>query len=73
MAKGTLWCNADSLLHEDRLFDSRTRLSDIGTWREVGTFDKEPLGTTVPQDENVPTCAPSGLEPPTYHILGLQH
>ena len=30
------------------------------------------MGTTVPQDENLPTCAPSGLEPPTYHILGRQ-
>ena len=33
----------------------------------------KPLGTTVPQDENLPTCALSGLEPPTYHILGRQH
>ena len=33
----------------------------------------KPLDTTVPQDENLPTCAPSGLEPPTYHILGRQH
>ena len=37
----------------------RTRLSD--------------LCTTVPPDENLPTCVPSGLEPPTYHILGCQH
>ena len=22
---------------------------------------------------NLPTCAPPGLEPPTYHILGRQH
>ena len=31
------------------------------------------MGTTVPKDESLPTCALSGLEPPTYHILGLQH
>ena len=43
------------------------------TRREVGTFGEETLGTTVPQDENLPTCEPSGLEPPTYHILGRQH
>ena len=30
----------------------------------------KPLGTTVPHDEYLPTCAPSGLEPPTYHNLG---
>ena len=45
----------------------RTRLSDLCShfWAL--------LGTTVPQDENLPTCAPSGLEPSTYHILGRQH
>ena len=51
----------------------RTRLSDLCTRREVGTFGEETWGTTVPKDENLPTCAPSGLEPPTYHILGRQH
>ena len=35
---------------------------------------RKPLDTTVPQDENLPTCAPSGLEPPpTYQILGRQN
>ena len=46
----------------------RTRLSDLSTRGEVGTFGEETFG-----DENLPTCAPSGLEPPTYHILGRQH
>ena len=31
------------------------------------------MGTTVPQDENLPTCVTSGLKPPTYHILVHQH
>ena len=32
-----------------------------------------PLGKNVPQDENLPTCALSGIEPPTYHMLKSQH
>ena len=36
-------------------------------------FRRGNLGTIVPQDENLPTCAPSGLRPQTYHILGRQH
>ena len=35
--------------------------------------ERKPLGTAVPQDENLPTCALPGLEPPAYHILGCQH
>ena len=27
---------------------------------------RKPFGTAVPQNENLPTCATSGLEPPTY-------
>ena len=46
----------------------RTRQSDLFVVRS-----RKPLGTSVPQDENLSTCAPSGLEPPTYHILGHQH
>ena len=38
------------------------------TRQEVGTFS-----TTVPQDENLRTYAPSGLEPPMYNKLGYQH
>ena len=41
----------------------RTRLSDLCTPREVGTLARKLFCTTVPQDENLPTCAPSGLEP----------
>ena len=43
------------------------------TGREEGTSYEETFGTAVPQDENLPTCDPSGLKPPTYHILGRQH
>ena len=32
--------------------------------RRVGNFGEQPLGTTVPQDENLSICTPSGLEPP---------
>ena len=46
----------------------RMRLSDLYMQLSV----RKPLGTAVPQDENLPTCAPSGLEPPTYQILGRQ-
>ena len=42
------------------------------TRRELGTLGEKTLCTTVPQ-ESLPTCALSGLEPPTYHILGCQH
>ena len=51
----------------------RTRLSDLCMRREEGTFGEETWGTTVPQDENLPICAPSGLKPPTYYLLGRQH
>ena len=36
----------------------RSRLSDLCTRRELGTFRGKALGTTVPQDENLPTFAP---------------
>ena len=51
----------------------RTQLSDLCMRREEGTFGEETFGYNCTQDENLPTCTPSGLEPPTYHILGLQH
>ena len=48
----------------------RTRQRDlIMTRSRYFRREKKPLGTAVPQDINlVPTCAPSGLEPPN-HIL----
>ena len=51
----------------------RTRLSDLFTREKKALSARKPLGLTLPQDENLPTCAPSGLEPPTYQILGRQH
>ena len=33
-------------------------------------FRRKPLGRAVPPDKNLSTCAPLGLEPLTYHILG---
>ena len=51
----------------------RMWLSDLYTMRCRHFRRGKPLGATVPQDENIPTCAPSGLEPPTYHILRRQH
>ena len=35
-------------------------------------FRRENLWVQVYPDENLPSCALSGLEPPTYHILGRQ-
>ena len=36
-------------------------LSDLCKQREVGTFGGIPWGTTVLQDENLPTCKPAGI------------
>ena len=51
----------------------RTRLKDVCTRLELGTFGKETFGYNCTPGWKPPTCAPSGLEPPTYHILGRQH
>ena len=37
-----------------------TWLSDLCTRREIGTFSEETFGYN--QDENLPTCAPSGSQ-----------
>ena len=52
----------DSLLYEDGLSDLDAVLCRH-FWRG---------NLWVPQDGNLPTCAPSGLEPLAYHILGRQ-
>ena len=50
------------------------QLSDLYTQREVGTCGEETFGYyCTPGLKNLPTCALSGLEPLTYHILGRQH
>ena len=50
-----------------------TQQSDLYTRREVGTFGEKTFIYNCTQDENLPTCAPSGFEPPAYHIPGHQH
>ena len=48
----------------------RTWQSDSFVMRSRHFSGRKPLGTAVPYEENLPTCALSGHEPPTYHILG---
>ena len=43
-------------------------LIKTSTQQEVGTFGEETFGTAVPQDENLRTCAPSGLEPLSWGV-----
>ena len=64
LPKGPLGCNADLLFG---IFEWLIRDE------KYANSARKPLGTTVPQDENLPSCAPSGLKPSTYCILGLQH
>ena len=61
------------------LIHSYTRMSSLIRMRQSDFFCDEKatlsarkaLGTTVPWDENLPTCAQ--LEPPTYYTLERQH
>ena len=62
-------------IHSNRRMDSliRTRLSDLRTGREVGTFGEKTFGYSCTQDQNLLTYATLVPEPPTYNILGRQH
>ena len=61
-----------SLINAESLFCQRALLfADSLLFTKEALSARKPLGSTLPQDENLPNCAPSGLEPPTYHILGV--
>ena len=51
----------------------KTQQSDLFATRSRHFRRGNLWDTTVPQEENLPSCAPSGLKPKTFHILGLQH
>ena len=46
---------------------TKMQFSDLYAMRSGHFRRGKHLGTAVPQDENLPTCAQSGLEPLTYH------